>query len=78
MITQVKPAPQRVPLHALVIGDVVFDARGGEHRITDIKTGSGPVSALVWIQCGDRPNVWEPIGFLDHEATIIPTLEGRQ
>lgn len=78
-ITDVFAEAQRVPLHALVVGDTVFDVLGGKHQVNDIKLGRETKSPpVLWLTRSDQPNLWEPMGQLDMATiTIIPSLGAR-
>lgn len=75
-ITQAIPASQRIPLHAVVVGDSVFDTFGNTHRIQRLYcTRPG----WLYIERCDRPRHFECIGHIDRdEITILPTWEGRR
>lgn len=78
-IDAVIPQAQRIPAHAVVVGDAAFDTFGNPRRITAIKLqrvrGTFP---MLWIQTQARPHFWEPWCFLDEEVTVTPSLRARE
>lgn len=78
-IVDVVTEAQRVPVHAIVEGDLVFDVFGGNSELLDIRLRKvrGAKQPVVWIKTAAY-RLWEPWCFLDEEVTIIPNRNETQ
>lgn len=77
-IVDVVPEAQRVPVYAIVEGDLVFDVFGGSSELLGIKLNKvrGSKQPMVWIKTAAY-GLWEPWCFLDGEVTITPDITAR-
>ena len=74
-IVDVMPEAQRIPVHAMVIGDKIFDVFGRTYDTVDLKVNA---AGMVWIKAMNDPGRWQPCARLHvDEVTVVPAFGAR-